>query len=254
MMKTFLAIFVCLFFALENHAQSSYRLIEKGNRAFQKEQYSESEISYRKALEQDGKLITAHYNIGNARYLQEDYEGAAAKFSQSAETYENKQDKAHAYHNLGNSLMSQKKYEKSIDAYKNALKLNPSDMDTKYNLAYAQKMLKKEQEQQQQQEEQKEQNKDQQEENKKEQQEKDEQGDKKEEKEDQKGDDKKDPKQDQGEKEGEKEKPQQPKDGKLTKEQAEQLLKMLEGEEAKLQEKLDKPEGDPVKIRTEKDW
>ena len=99
-------------------------------------------------------------------------------------------------------------------------------------------------------EEQKEQDKDQPE-DKKDEQEKDDKGDQKEEKEDeQKGDDKKDSNKD----EGEKEKPQQPKDGKLTKEQAEQLLKMLEGEEAKLQEKLDKPEGEAVKISTEKDW
>jgi Ca-activated chloride channel homolog len=249
-MKTIFALLCCLIFAMESNAQANYRLIEKGNSAMKKELYSESELSYRKALEKDGKLTTAQYNIGNARYLQEDFEGAAAKFELSAEAYQNKQDKAAAYHNLGNSLMSQKKYEESINAYKNALKLNPSDMDTKYNLAYAQKMLKKEQEQQQQQEEQKEQDKDQPE-DKKDEQEKDDKGDQKEEKEDeQKGDDKKDSNKD----EGEKEKPQQPKDGKLTKEQAEQLLKMLEGEEAKLQEKLDKPEGEAVKISTEKDW
>jgi len=252
MMKTYFTLLVCSLFPLGSYAQSNYRLIEKGNSAIQREQYSESEISYRKALEKDGKLTTAQYNIGNARYLQEDFEGSAAKFELSAEAYENKQDKAAAYHNLGNSLMSQKKYEESIEAYKNALKLNPSDMDTKYNLAYAQKMLKKAQEQKPQQ---KEQNQDQQEEQKNEQQEKDDKGDKKEEKEDkQKEDDKKDSNKDQEDKDGEKEKPQPPKDGKLTKEQADQILKMLESEEAKLQEKLDQPEGDAVKINIEKDW
>ena len=59
------------------------------------------------------------------------------------------EDKADAFHNLGNVFLSQKKYEQSITAYKEALKLRPNDMDTKYNLAYAQEMIKKEQQQNQ---------------------------------------------------------------------------------------------------------
>lgn len=253
MMKTFYTILLCFCFALSNYAQSNYRLIEKGNRAYNKEQYSESEIAYRKALEQDNKLTTAQFNIGNARYAQGDFEAAATKFQQSAEAYIDKLDKAEAYHNLGNSLMSMQKYEESIEAYKNALKLNPTDQDTKYNLAYAQQMLKKEEEQQQQNQEQEDKN-EQQEENKnqnsEEQEEKDKNGEPEDEKdqEQEKGDENPD------QEKGENEKPEQAKDGKLTKEQADQILKMLEGEEAKLQEKLDEPEGEIIQIRGEKDW
>ena len=55
---------------------------------------------------------------------------------------------AAAYHNTGNALLSDKKIEESINAYKMALKNNPKDNDTRYNLAYAQMMLKKQQQNQ----------------------------------------------------------------------------------------------------------
>lgn len=252
-MKPTYIILLILLSQGNSFGQSNYRLIQKGNSALEREQYSESEILYRKALEQNGKLTTANYNIGNARYMQGDFEGAASKFGQSAETFEKKEDKAHAYHNQGNSLLSQKKYEASIEAYKNSLKLNPSDMDTKYNLAFAQKMLRKEQEQQQQDQEKKEDNKENedQEEKNKESEDKGDQESKKEE--DQSGDEKEEQNKE-GDKENKNTENKDPKDGKLTKEQAEQILKMLEGEESKLQEKLDEPEGEAVKIKIEKDW
>jgi Ca-activated chloride channel homolog len=77
--------------------------------------------------------------LGNAVYQQERYQEAQKLFEASAKMFESKTDKANAYHNLGNVFLSQKQYQKSIEAYKNALKLNPSDMETKYNLAYAKK-------------------------------------------------------------------------------------------------------------------
>ncbi|MBK8414246.1 MAG: tetratricopeptide repeat protein [Bacteroidetes bacterium] len=72
------------------------------------------------------------------------------QYQQSIERTTDPKEKASSYHNLGNSMVKAQKYAESIDAYKKALKLNPADNDTRYNLAYAQAMLRKQQEQQQQ--------------------------------------------------------------------------------------------------------
>lgn len=126
--------------------------------------YKDAEIQYRKAMETTKNYDKANYNLGTSLYRQEEYDAAADAFKQVAEQ-ESSNDKlrAKAYHNMGNSYLKNEKYQESIDAYKNSLKLNPSDMDTKYNLEYAKKKLIQQQQQQQQQnQDQNQQNKDQQ--------------------------------------------------------------------------------------------
>ncbi|MDO8627759.1 MAG: tetratricopeptide repeat protein, partial [Candidatus Diapherotrites archaeon] len=129
-----------------------------------------------------------------------------------------------AYHNLGNSYLKQKEFEKSINAYKNALKKNMDDEETRYNLAYAQKMLKQQQEQQKQKQDKKDQQKD-----------KDKNKDKKEEK-------KKDDKQEQ----------QQQKN--ISKEDAQRLLEALNNDEKKLRDKMNEKRVKVAKTQIEKDW
>ena len=73
------------------------------------------------------------------------------QFRKAAENTTDPEIRAEAYHNMGNALLEQKKYEESINAYKQALRNNPEDADTKYNLAYAQKMIQQQQQQIQQQ-------------------------------------------------------------------------------------------------------
>lgn len=258
---------LCIFFSLfQLQAQSTYRLVQQGNRLLKNGEFSEAELKYRKALDLEANSNVADFNIGNAKYLQEDYDAAIQKYQKTAENFGLKIDQAEAFHNLGNAYLSQKKYEESIEAYKSALRLMPSDMDTKYNLAYAQLMLKKEQEQQEQQKDQKEEDQESKDEADKEEQENSQNGDEEKEasedneKEDtDKGEDKQDKEQesDEGEnrKEEKDEKPAQAKDTQLSDEQAEQLLKMLQNEEGKLQEKLDEKEkGEAIKVIIEKDW
>ena len=104
-------------------------------------------------------------------YKQGKYEDAAALFDKiNSMDAMDKKTKAKAYHNLGNSLLQQKKYQESIDAYKNALKINPSDKDTKYNLEYAKRMMAIQQQQQQQQQQNQQQDKQEKKEDKNEQQ------------------------------------------------------------------------------------
>lgn len=258
MVKIILHIVTILLFVQVPFAQSAYSLVNKGNKEMKQKKYTDAEISYRKSLDKSQTEIIPVYNIGVSQYMQGNLEQAQSFFSNSAEKFEAKENRAHAYHNLGNSYLDAQKYEESIKAYKEALKLMPSDMDTKYNLAYAQLMLKKEQQQQEQQQNQEQQNKD--EKSNKDEKEKDKQDQQNEEKDNQ---DKKDKEEKEGEEnkqnrnkgeEKEEEQPSQPKETKLSKEQAEKLLKALENEESKLQEKLDKPEGEPVNVIIQKDW
>lgn len=115
------------------------------------ENYQKAEINYRKAMETTPNYDKANYNLGNSLYRQERYEEAGKSFESVANNKNSSKDlRSRAYHNYGNSLLKQEKYKESIDAYKNALKLNPKDMDTKYNLEYARKKMIQQQQQQQQ--------------------------------------------------------------------------------------------------------
>ena len=127
------------------------------------EKYQQAEINYRKAMETTSNYDKANYNLGNSLYRQERYEDAGKAFEKVANNQSSSKDlRERAYHNLGNSLLKQEKYKESIDAYKNALKLNPKDMDSKYNLEYARKKMIQQMQQQQQNQQNQDQNQDQQ--------------------------------------------------------------------------------------------
>ncbi len=114
--------------------------------------YQQAEVDYRKSMETNKNYDKGNYNLGASLYRQEKYEDAAGIFRNIAENQSiDPKLRSQSYHNLGNSLMKQEKYQESIEAYKHALKLNPSDMDTKYNLEYARKKLIQQQNQQRQQ-------------------------------------------------------------------------------------------------------
>lgn len=144
-------------------AQKERKYIRQGNRAFDDSNFEESEIAYRKAADvEENKSHKTIFNVGDALYKQKKYEDAINQFNEIAELELSKEEKAKIYHNLGNSLLKSNKLQESIEAYKNALRNNPADMDTKYNLVYAQKKLQEQQEQQQNQDQNKDQNQDQQ--------------------------------------------------------------------------------------------
>lgn len=129
-------------------AQEDYNLVREGNKYYKAKKFTEAEIAYRKGLEKNPKSFEAGYNLGNALFKQEKYAEALEQYQQIvAGSKESKLKLASAFHNTGNSLLSQKKIAESIEAYKQALKLNPKDDDTRYNLAYAQHLLKNQQKQ-----------------------------------------------------------------------------------------------------------
>ena len=146
--------------------------IREGNELYKGEKYTESEIAYRKSLEVNPRSTEGTYNLGNALYKQgkfpeaaEQYQLIAGQEAKLLATPEGKARLSQAYHNMGNIFMNSKEYGKAVEMYKQSLRLNSRDDETRYNLALAQKLLSDQQNQDQsqdQQNEEKEENKDQQ--------------------------------------------------------------------------------------------
>jgi tetratricopeptide (TPR) repeat protein len=154
----FFAIFIV--FPLTVNAQTENQYIRQGNREYNKGEYVEAEVSYRKANEKrNNRLSEILFNIGDALYKQEKYDEAAEKFTSNMSMNEDKTKRAAGLYNLGNSYLKSGKLNESIEAYKASLKLQPNNFEAKYNLAYAQDLLK-EQEQQEQNQQQDQQNQD----------------------------------------------------------------------------------------------
>jgi tetratricopeptide (TPR) repeat protein len=136
--------------------------IREGNKLYNKDQFTEAEIAYRKSLEVNSRSFDGIYDLGNALYKQQKFPEAAEQYrlvaAQSerflSENPANVNRLAQVFHNMGNIGMSNKDYAKSIEAYKQSLRLNPRDDETRYNLALAQKLLENQEQEDQEQEQQ----------------------------------------------------------------------------------------------------
>ena len=127
----------------------------QGNRQYQDSVFDQAEISYLKALSQDSTYYKARYGLGNAKYKQGNYDQALENYSRIAtDPTLGKEERADLFHNMGNAWMQKQDYQKAIESYIQALQNQPGKTDTRYNLAYAQKMLQKQQQQQQNQQQQ----------------------------------------------------------------------------------------------------
>jgi len=258
---TFIHI-VLVFISCQVLAQKEKLNLIDGNELYQKGNYADAEAKYLESLSEKPQYFEGSFNLGDALFRQDKYEEAARQFNYIAQNAEDKSLKAKAYHNLGNSMLKAEKLAESIDAYKNALKLNPNDEDTRYNLSYALKMQQQQQQQQQQQNQ--DQNQDQ--ENKEDQENQDNQEnqdqnqdqdqDNKENKENQDQKDNQQQNQDQQNQEDQNKQQQQTQQGeKISKEDAERMLEALQMQEKNTQDKLKKSrlkQGERIKI--EKDW
>ena len=118
-------------------AQPAQKLVRSGNKAYKDGHFKEAEIDYRKALTKAPNSQKATFNLGNSLYKQQNYDQAAAQYLKVAQSGTKEAHKANTFYNLGNTLLQSKKYKESIDAYKMALRDDPKDEDTRYNLAYA---------------------------------------------------------------------------------------------------------------------
>jgi tetratricopeptide (TPR) repeat protein len=129
------------------------RLNNQGNKAFNAENYDEALEKYSTAKQENPDLAEPYYNSGNTLYRQGNLPSAEDQTKQAARTAErteNQELAQHSYYNLGNNYFQAQKFEDAIEAYKEALRLNPGDVDAKYNLELALKMLQEQQQQQQQ--------------------------------------------------------------------------------------------------------
>lgn len=203
--------------------------MRSGNKLYNDSLFVKAEVDYRKALELNPKSTDAMYNLGNALLMQNKAKEAMEQFDAVTRIEKDKGKLARAYHNMGVILQSSKQYPQCIEAYKQSLRNNPHDDETRYNLALAQKMLKDQQQQQNQDKQQ-------------------------EQKQDQKQDDQKDQNKDQNE--DQKKQPQQNQQqnkNEMSKENAEQLLNAVMQDEKNVQDKVKKQIQVSGK-KLEKDW
>lgn len=242
MSRTILLI-ITLIISIQTFGQNERKYIRSGNRIFMSAvkdttkidsvKFSKAETEYRKALNKRPTDTKWNFNLADALYKQKRFEEATGKFNELVEGMPTKQEKARTLHNLGNSQLMNKKIDESIDSYKKALRNNPSDLETKYNLAYAQMLKNQQQQQQQQQNQNQDQNKDQNKDQDK---------------------DKQDP-QDNKDNKDNQDKQQQPQQNKISKQNAEQLLQALQNDERAIQDKVKKEKAARVqKSGVEKEW
>ena len=143
--------------------------LRSGNKLYKDSLFVKAEVDYRKALEVNPKSADALYNLGNSLLMQEKGKEAMEQLDAASRLEKDKEKLAHIYHNMGVILQASKQLPQCIEAYKQALRNNPKDDETRYNLALAQKQLKDQQQQQdqnQQQEQKQDQKQDEKEQNK----------------------------------------------------------------------------------------
>jgi len=225
-------------------AQSDKKSVRQGNREFKKGEFIDSEISYRSAIETNPESFKANFNLGDALYRQEKWEEASTQFEGIANASVSDADKASVYHNLGNSHFKMQQFDKSVEAYKQALRLNPNDMETKYNLAQAQRMLQQQQNKDDQQDKQQDDNQngenDQQQNNQDKDKNKDEQQDQ--------------DQQDQQQQPENNEQQQQQNQEQISQEDAQRMLQAIQSREKDIQEKVKKEQARQAKVKVEKNW
>jgi len=253
---------------LPQHEKEAIQFIYKGNQEITKEKANviEAEKSYRKAIAKDPDNPIAKYNLGVSYHATQNFQEAAQRNEQAAKLAKTEGEKHAAFHNLGNSYMGTGEPDKAIEAYKNALRNNPTDHQTRYNLALAKKAKEQQDKNKpkdgdKNKEEKK--NDDKKEDSGKD--EKDKDGDK-EKKENDKKDGEEDKENDKNkenenekpsDKEGDEEKkkqPPRPAQGQLSPEQVKSLLQAMENQEKKVQEKVNARKVKGVPVKSDKDW
>lgn len=204
--------------------------LRSGNKLYNDSLFIKAEVDYRKALELDPKSTDAMFNLGNSLLMQQKAKEAMEQFESASKVEKDKAKLAEIYHNMGVILQSSKQYPQCIEAYKESLRNNPKDDETRYNLALAQKLLKDQQQNQDQNQDKNEDQKD----------------DKKDQNKDQQDQDKKD-------QQNQNQQQQQQNKDEMSKENAQQLLNAVMQDEKNVQDKVKKQLQIQGK-KLDKDW
>jgi len=229
------------------YGQNERKVIREGMKAYKDGEYSEAEVQFRRAEDINQESYEAEFNTGAALYNQEKYDETVKQYESLLNRTDDGKKTAQIWHNIGNSLLEAGQYAPSVEAYKNSLRKNPGDDETRYNLAYAQKMLKDQQKQQQntgndqkdQQDKKEGENKDQS--GQQDQQDQQQNADRQDQQQDAKQDDSS-------------QADQQPVPREISKEDAERLLQAIQQQEKDVKEKVDEKKAAVAKVKTEKDW
>ena len=256
-MKSFrymLVLSMLLSVALTASAQIDRHDVRAGNRKFRKDNWKEADISYRKALVKDSTSVAANYNLANTLYRQENYEEAEKLMKKIGDNASASANAADYWYNTGDIAIAKKDWQGAVNAFKEALLKNPSDMDAKENYIYAKKMLENQQkngggngdgqDNQDQNNQNQDQNKDLNNDQNKDGQNKD-----------QNQNQNQNQNNDQGNGGQQPQQGQQGQEGKISPQQAQQMLRAIQAKEKETQDKVNKEKADALKSRQkEKNW
>ncbi len=244
--------------------KQSQELLSEASFEMKNDNFPIAEAEYREAISLNPKEDTGKYNLGTAYYNKEMNATAMNRFKQATAVADTKKDKHKAFHNLGNTYMNEKKYQEAVESYKSALRNNPKDDETRYNLALAKELLEDQEKDgggddnnEDKEDKEEKENEEENENNKKD----GEDGDEKDEKD--KGEEEEDKKE--GEDNEDKGKPDEPKEekenkqpppvpGQLSPQQIKNLLEAMNNEEKKVQDKINAEKQKGAKVKAEKDW
>ncbi len=244
-------------------AQGERKFVRSGNEAYEQGNYEEAAESYRKGIEENAYSYEANFNLGGALYQQGAFESAGKQFDLLRQPGMDKEKLAKVYHNLGNTFMEQEQYREAIEAYKEALRNNPADEDTRYNLIYAKEKLKEQEQQQQQQDQQNQENQEEQQEQEQNQDQNQEQEDQEEkqqqEQENQQQEQQENQQQQQQEQNQNQEQQQQQgqqgeQKDEISRKEAERILQALQLDEKQLHDQMKKKKIKGQRVRIVKDW
>lgn len=228
--KTYITL-LFLLVASSAFAQKTERdYLRSGNKLYNDSLFIKAEVDYRKALEINPKSTDAMFNLGNSLLMQQKAKEAMEQFESASKVEKDRDKLAQIYHNMGVILQSSKQYPQCIEAYKESLRNNPKDDETRYNLALAQKLLKDQQQNQDKNQDQKQDQKD----------------DKKDQNKNQQEQDKKD-------QQNQNQQQQQQNKDEMSKENAQQLLNAVMQDEKNVQDKVKKQLQIQGK-KLDKDW
>lgn len=230
-----LLVIIYVLMSLSANSQAEKRMVRKGNAEFRGGNFQEAEKDYRNARNVNPSSSIANYNLANALYKQNQYDAAAREFERLTENEKEKDKLSRYYYNLGNTLFQNKKYPESVQAYKNALRNNPGDMDAKHNLQMALRMVSKQENQ------------------KNSQAKNDDSKNKGDQNKDQNKEQNKDQNNNQNKEQGDS-KPQPGQKNQISKEDAERILQAIENEEKEVMKKVQDQKEQAKKIPVDKNW
>lgn len=219
-------LYMFLLVAVTAQAQTDRQCIRQGNRLYHQKQWAQAEVEYRKALSKNAGNPQALYNLGCALMMQQKDSAAIIQYQKAAQVETNKLRRSKANHNIGVICQNHKMYGEAIKAYQQSLRDNPSDDETRYNLALCKQQNKNQQQNQQNQDKNKDKNQDKQ-------------------KQDQKQNENKDKN---------KEQQQQEQKDQMSKDNAEQLLNAAIQNEKATQQRMKKAMQQPQRRNVQKNW